>query len=257
MSEPTPETSSTEKSNLGHKPQVHDGFWYEKSKQFIEDSDKKTIASAEKLEKLILWLWGIYTSIIGLGAGGLSAFAKIEIHWIAIFIFLLPSILLLWAYWFVTMSMSIVPSNFDPRDVVGIKKAYKDATIEKTKRYNCAKYTTLFACGLIPILIFSTAVLNSYKVDFQAHKSSIPSKPEKTIISINGDFPSSKEFSIFIYNLKDMSIVYPPVKYSTVQKAKLQTSVEVDTNKINGDLGVAIEWEEDVFTRKTVVKVVK
>lgn len=244
-------------STILYKPLVHEGYWFEKGKQYIDDSFKNITTTSEKLEKFILWLWGIYTSIIGLGAGGLTAFAKVDIHWMGILAFLTPSILLLFAYWKATVSTSIVPEKFDPRSADEIKQAYKNTIQTKTNHIKVSKFFVITSCFLIPVLIFSATLLTKEsKIEFQTYKVEIPDQLDKVKITINGDFPSNKDLLLYIYNVKDMSIVLYPVRFYTTQKGRVQTFIEVDKNKIKGELGVVLEIEEDKSTKKSYTKII-
>ena len=56
--------------NTEEKPKfrshLNEGYWFDVGKRLVDGAETNLNTSAEKFEKLILWFWGIYTTIVGL-----------------------------------------------------------------------------------------------------------------------------------------------------------------------------------------------
>lgn len=154
---------------LEYKPTINDGFWYDIGKDLVSGLPEKINISAEKFEKLILWLWGIYTPLIGIGAGGLTLLQQNLPSMMVMFLLILPCIVLLFSYWLVVRAQTSVFVSFDPRSPTEIENKYSWIVYEKGKYFSLSRWVTLVACTLIPI-----AMLSHY---FDRKQSSI-AKPE-------------------------------------------------------------------------------
>lgn len=124
-----------EKAPAEEKPKyrshLHEGYWFDVGKRLIDDSEVNINNSAEKFEKLILWFWGVYTSIVGLGAGGFTVFLGKSISIGTLIGLIIPSVILLIAYWLTTAASTSAIVSFEHRSPDSIREAFMDGLKEK------------------------------------------------------------------------------------------------------------------------------
>lgn len=129
-------------------------FWFEMNKNDVESSFDRLNSSAEKFEKLILWLWSIYTSIIGLGATGVTLFTQIKYPVWAIGFMAIPSIILPIAYWYsINAQTSQVMEIEDRNSPKKIEKAFLIARQAKRDSLDISKHIAFIGCIFISIVI--------------------------------------------------------------------------------------------------------
>jgi hypothetical protein len=152
MSTENPEESKPQK--IIYRTHLHEGYWYDLAKKIIDDSETNINQSAEKFEKLILWFWGVYTSIVGLGAGGFTVFLGKNISTGTLVGLIIPSVILLLAYWLTTAASTSAILEFEHRSPDSIRDAFLDGLKRKTFFFKTAKAFAFLACLAIPVTIY-------------------------------------------------------------------------------------------------------
>jgi hypothetical protein len=174
---------------------LHDGFWYDKAKELVDKAPDNINESAGKFETLVLWLWGIYTTIVGLGAGGLTVFAGMQISNLTLAGLISPSLVLLVSYWLTTAAKTTAIVKFEHRSPEDIRNKYNQAIEVKSRYYKLARLTTLLACALIPVTIFIGNKVKSADSElFVAYEKS----KEGIELSITGNFPEKTKLNLLI-----------------------------------------------------------
>lgn len=173
------------------KPLINDFYWFEVAKDLIDKAPEHINDSADKFKDLILWLWGIYTPIIGLGSSALSLFSKTSYSTTAIGLLVLPSIVLLFAYWAATKARSSANVKFEPRSPEDIERAYFEGLKEKNKYYRLSQILAGISCALIPIAIMTANVSKSDEIKFKTAVA------EKSIL-VSGKFPNQNQVTVFL-----------------------------------------------------------
>ena len=59
------------------KPSIDDQFWFDWSKAHVEGALERRQQAFEKLQNLVLWLWGIYTTFAAVGFTLSSGIVKV------------------------------------------------------------------------------------------------------------------------------------------------------------------------------------
>lgn len=189
-----------EKTSQEEKPKyrshLHEGYWFDVGKRLVDDSEVNINNSAEKFEKLILWFWGIYTSIVGLGAGGFTVFLGKSISIGTLVGMILPSVILLIAYWLTTAASTSAIVSFEHRSPDSIREAFMDGLKEKGRYYNLARIFAFLACLVIPMTIFIANRVQSG--DFEVLR--VKSAGDNYNISLSGNVPKGSRYELSIFS---------------------------------------------------------
>lgn len=221
------------------KPLINDAYWFQVAKNLVDDSYNQINRSAERFEKLILWLWGIYTPLVGLGASGVHLLSRVNYNLFSIILLVVPSIVLLFAYWFTTKaSSSVLMKIKDHRSPEMIKEAFNDSLKKKGFDYLIAQILAGIACALIPIALLVSHIQMKQEIQFSAKLDE-----SKRYVMVNGFFPDKEKVRI--------SINRQPAKEYSLINSILQIQIPFDIQNVKGNiLEVYAEWKEgDVYYR--------
>lgn len=211
------------------KPLINDFYWFEISKDLVDKAPDRINDSSQRFEKLILWLWGTYTPIIGLGSGGLALLNKVDYSKFTISLLLMPCFVLLIAYWLATKAQSSFRMEFEPRSPDSIRDAYMFSLQEKGRYYRWSQLLTLAACAFVPLAILLSNISKEDKVEVSIElNKEIPNQ-----IEISGKIPGKQEVDILINSENKRKIKLIDSKFNTF----------VDSRDYNEKrLEVSIEW---------------
>jgi hypothetical protein len=112
------------------QPAITDRYWFEYSKSLLDTAIARREAAAETLQKLVVWLWAIYT---GAAAAGFALSGKQLDFWPTALI-ALPSGLLVLVYWAAVWVQMPRIVAFDPRSPTEIEAAYSEILLAKNQR---------------------------------------------------------------------------------------------------------------------------
>jgi hypothetical protein len=192
--------------NTEEKPKfrshLNEGYWFDVGKRLVDGAETNLNTSAEKFEKLILWFWGIYTTIVGLGAGGFTVFAGKSISIGTLMGLVLPSVILLIAYWLTTAASTSAMVEFEHRSPDSIREAFMDGLKTKGRFYTLARLFAFLACLAIPLTIFLANRTQSG--DFEVLNTE--ANGDSVILMISGFVPKKSQFELTIH-LKENTIL--------------------------------------------------
>lgn len=191
-----------------YRSHLHEGYWFDLGKKLVDEAETNINASSEKFEKLILWFWGVYTSIVGLGAGGFTIILGKSISILTLAGLVLPSVILLVAYWLTTAASTSAIVEFEHRSPDSIRDAFMDGMKIKGRFYNLARIFAFIACLAIPLTIFLANRIQSG--DFEILR--IKSENGIHTISVSGLVPKGSSYELTV--IADNKI-YPPIKAKT------------------------------------------
>ena len=113
------------------KPTLNDQYWFDLSKTMVDSGHDRRDQYAEKLQKLVLWMWGIYTAATGVG----FALADKRLSILTTCIVAAASGLLIVVYWCTFWCMAPgIAGGFDPRSPDDIRDTYSTAMRVKDTR---------------------------------------------------------------------------------------------------------------------------
>ena len=131
------------------RPSIDDEFWFNWSKSHIEGALERRQQAFAKLQNLVLWLRGIYTSF---AAVGFTLSNKSLDLWPAILI-ALASGLLIAVYWATVWGQLPVSTKFDPRSPTDIQRAHHTSISTKDHRLRIALGMSVIAAVAVAVAL--------------------------------------------------------------------------------------------------------
>lgn len=130
-------------------PKINDDYWFGWSKQYIDDALERRNAAFSKLQNLVVWLWGIYTTFAAVGFA-LSSKALEPVTVIAISA---ASVLLIMVYWACVWGQMTIPVEFDPRSPTEIRDAHYNLVKKKDDRLKITTGLSLLAAASVAVAL--------------------------------------------------------------------------------------------------------
>ena len=215
------------------KPAIDKQFWFDLSKEMVEGAASKRNEAAGKLQKFIVWLWGIYTASAAVGI----ALSKTSYSLPVIILIASPSAILIFAYWLALWVQMPVPIQFDRRISAEIRDAHKKGVKTKSRKLNWAIALSLISAVLVSLaLIAASLSKQAVSSDFKAYYETIQ---ERNAIVVAGHFPTDTKITLRISAVPGASKEYI---YITSHSGELQKNIELDFTSDKYD--VEVEWQE-------------
>lgn len=239
------------------EPKISPQFWFDLSKTLVENVPDKINESASQFEKLLLWLWGVYTPLVGIGTSAISLWANTPSPGTMVLL-LLPCVLLLFAYWFVSKAKSTVLVEFSPDAFDSIERAYQNIIQTKNEYFEKAQKITLITCAIVPLSIFS------YYLDLRPKSQSEPSlsigktfidQKQILIVHVSGDFQVATEKEPIHIQILSTGQEIPTDKKAFLNP-KANEVIEIRSNLESPitNVDVKLHWKESTEIEKTWTK---
>lgn len=218
------------------KPLIGDDFWFEYSKKLVEAGSKAPGEISDKFQKMVVWLWGIYTA----GAAVGFSLADKQLSLLSTLLIASASASLILVYWCAVWIQVPVDVSFDPRSPTQIKDAYAMGTKTKRRRTKITMWVSFLAAILVVLSLTlaslspsaatqapgMVAVLGKKDVKQQLSLTAInlAVKPEDPLVTVRVQASPQKEADGSPWNFKptakgllQVSLpVNPPVEKATV-----------------------------------------
>lgn len=230
-------------------------YWLDTYQKNLIDSHHDNInRSAEKLEKISLWLWGIYSPVIGISSGLIQYYLALPFSNVFYAMLLTPAVLLIFAYYVTISAQSSksFPMDFDSDR--SLKNHFFETAKQKTKDLNIAKWLVFSSCVLIPIalLIAATQIHQPAKPKpYQLATTTAMASPTQTRIIVSGYFPANKEIFLTVENEKQT-----PLKTyhgHTDQNGKLQFDFTLPSGN-QPKIKIRAEWQSKQKSYRAIAR---
>jgi len=135
-------------------------FWLNYPKESNEDFLKAIDAGAAKLQAMVLWFWGLYTSAFTLGVS--INYIKAPLWVLASFVS--PIVLLILSYWYCVFAqlpviVGLIPQKgYDPTKEDDIRKEYDAGLKRKYNRLKGASFLTFISALFLGIALSSLPI---------------------------------------------------------------------------------------------------
>lgn len=220
------------------KPKVDDQFWFDKSADMVDSAVSKRNEAAAKLQKFLVWLWGIYTASASVGI----ALSKTSYSLPVIILIASPSAILIIAYWLTVWVQMPLGAGFDARIPGDIKANYFRWVSIKSNKLRLALALSLFAAVLVSLaLIAASLSKQAVPPNFKAYYQTIQKRDS---IAIAGHFPADTKIILRISSVPPSTVpgASKELLYVTSQYGELQKNIELDFTADKYD--VEVEWQE-------------
>jgi hypothetical protein len=143
------------------RPKVDDAYWFAMSEDLVGKSLGTHEAAAAKLQNLVLWLWGVYTTYATVG---LALAGKSLPLWATILI-ALASAALIAVYWGTFWVQAPVAGHeFDPRSPDDIRHAFTGILEERNRRFQLTLAGSVLAAFLVALALVVASTTKSEPV---------------------------------------------------------------------------------------------
>ncbi len=239
------------------EPKITPQFWFDLSKNLVEGVPEKINSSVEQFEKLTIWLWGIYTPLVGIGTSAVGILGNFFPSVWTMLLILIPCFSLLFSYWFLSKARSSVIVSFHADDYFNIKQEYENMIKTKNFYFSLAQKITLVTCALIPISIFSYYL---DKIVFFAKPNfvvKVLEEPKKVSVSISGFFPLvDEEELIHLKVTADEKEISLPFSAFLNPKQKV-IYLELELPEKTQEVKASLEWKASREEKRILSKFVQ
>jgi len=161
-------------------PSVDHAYWFEYSKSLLDEALNKRETAAGAIQKLVVWLWGIYTASAAIG---FTLSGKELSFWPAIIIAAASGSLII-VYWGTVWVQVPIAVSFDPRSPTEIKGAYNKAVKEKSFRLSVTLLGSVVAAIMVSVALMVASVSKPLKHDYSNISAKVSELGGKQILSV-------------------------------------------------------------------------
>jgi hypothetical protein len=226
-------------SNPLPRPKLDDQYWFNLSETLANKALDARDQAAAKLQNLVLWLWGIYTTLAAVG----FALAGKNLSPLHTALIVLASACLIVVYWATVWVQMPKLVAFDPRSPDEIReKAYVENVRAKHEHLRIALSLALLASILVATAL-AVASLAKPEPAQQTPRlaAALTGSGEKRSIAVTG-YVGKTDGSPVLVRLSSSKQTFEPVRILATDSGLVQTSVPVLTQET--PLAVTLEWKE-------------
>jgi hypothetical protein len=140
------------------RPKVDDAYWFAVSEDLVTKSLGAHEAAAAKLQTLVLWLWGIYTTYATVG---IALAGKSLPLWATVLI-ALASAALIGVYWGTFWVQAPIGAfEFDPRSPDDIRYAFTGILEERNRRFKLTLAGSVIAASMVAVALIVASTSKS------------------------------------------------------------------------------------------------
>lgn len=232
--------------------QVSETFWLNIAAEQVYSTPANRNAAVERLQKTIVWVFGVYTSITV--AGLLFAKSDAWNGWSLVF-FGLAFFLLTVAYRVATMATFPVPESFYAEEAASVRDGFNKAISESNTRFEEAVglcFTGVIFYSLAIFSLFASSALNRFTFS-KAEKSN-----DDLRIELKKDPCSTHTYDVQILSAKNSWVGIRVLRGSTNQKDTIaRDTLNIITNQRQKDLQVFVDSTQKIAFKLRVADTLK
>lgn len=220
-------------------PKIDDAYWFTYSEEILAGAQQKRESAAAAIQKLVVWLWGIYTAS---AAVGFTLSGKELSFWPSVIIAAASGSLIL-VYWGTVWVQAPIPIEFDPRSPTEIESAYNKSVVIKSRRLSITLFASVIAAIMVSYALIVASVSKPVKHDYSDVSASIEIIDGNSVMSIMTWVGETKRVSITATTLlpdnkqgKKIQAVILPTK-----EGLLQTSLDLQDEIVETIL-LELKW---------------
>jgi hypothetical protein len=161
-------------------PLIDHAYWFDYSKKMIDGAQNKREAAAASIQKLVVWLWGIYTASAAIG---FTLSGKELSFWPAILIAAASGALII-VYWGTVWVQVPITIAFDPRSPTEIESAYSKAVKTKSFRLSMTLFGSVIAAIMVSLALMVASVVKPVKQDYSNIITDVEEYNGRQILSV-------------------------------------------------------------------------
>lgn len=136
-------------------PAIDDSYWFAFSKNVVDTSVSRRDEAAATLQKVALWLWGVYTASATVG----FALSEKDLTIGYATLIAAASVLLILLYWAAAWVQLPPLLRFDPRSPDDIRAAHNRMTLIRSRKLALAAALSLLAAASVSVALIAASVV--------------------------------------------------------------------------------------------------
>lgn len=222
-------------------PKIDEEYWFTFSETLIGKAQDRQEQAAEKLQNLVLWLWGIYTASAAVG----FALAKKDIPLWPTLLIAAASASLIAVYWGTVWVRVPLLVEFDPRSPTEIEHAYAELIYARNRRLQITLVLSVVAAVAVTVsLVIASTIKESQPPGLTA---SIVSSRGNDAVAATARVGKTKEVRVDVRDQDGNSVTEGAGVYLPTDEGLLQVSLPI--KGMHSDIVVVVEWEEATGTK--------
>ena len=241
-------------TNLPVVPKINDSYWFNYSENLLNGAEQKRDAAAAAIQKLVVWLWGIYTAS---AAVGFTLSGK-ELSFWPTFIVAAASGALIIVYWGTVWVQVPITVEFDARSPTEIREVYKKIISGKSLRLGVTLFLSVIAAVMVSVALVTASVSKPAKQDITNVQTGIDYINGKSVVSVTAWVGETKRVSVSASQFSVDGKKQKPVNVEIIptREGLLQTSLQISDKPVK-DLLLTLEWQTKNANVVTVARKVK
>ncbi len=236
------------------QPLVDDKYWFDYSEKHVSTAVERRDKAAAKLQNLVLWLWGIYTTYAAVG----FVLSKKPIGLLSTILIAAASAFLIAVYvGTVWIQMPVVKnSGFDPRSPTDIRMLYYNIVSVKEFRLRVTLVLSIIAAIMVTVALIVASVSKAGQEGPNGFIAKVYSQENKHFIALTANIGNAEKALVAIKPIpsrQDPSETTTFV-FSPTEKGLIQTSIPV-SSKVN-QFEVSLEWKDKSRMKTMFVRTV-
>lgn len=221
-------------------PKINDDFWFSFSEGYVNRAQETQEKAAEKLQNLVLWLWGIYTTFTAIG----FALAQKGLDFWPTLLISAASASLIAVYWSAVWVSVPLFVEFDPRSPTEIAKAYGDSTRKRAERLKFTVILSIAAIFLVSLSLMVASVAKEPKAPKPpALAASAKVMAGQTHVAVTAAVGNTTEARIDVLGAAGESLTGHGLEpYLPTDDGQIQTSIALPGNL--DKVSVVVEWND-------------
>jgi hypothetical protein len=220
-------------------PKVDDAYWFSVSEDLVNKSVTRQEEAAGKLQNLVLWLWGIYTTYAAVGA----TLAGKSIPLWAVLLIALASAALIAVYWGTVWVQAPVAVSFDPRSPDDIRSAFGDILAAKQKRFAATMAGSVAAAFLVAVALVVASTVKEDRAVTPSLAGAMVDIAEERQLAIVATIDKGSQALVRVEPLPQTH-AFPRAEHAALatEGGLVQTNVRLD--RAVKTARVTIEWKD-------------
>ncbi len=234
------------------QPLVDDKYWFDYSEKHVSTAVERRDKAAAKLQNLVLWLWGIYTTYAAVG----FVLSKKPIGLLSTILIAAASAFLIAVYWGTVWVQMPPLVHFDRKSASQIRE--KHGLIVKTKdiRLKVTLLLSIIAAIMVTVALIVASVSKAGQEGPNGFIAKVYSQENKHFIALTANIGNAEKALVAIKPIpsrQDPSETTTFV-FSPTEKGLIQTSIPV-SSKVN-QFEVRLEWKDKSRMKTMFVRTV-
>jgi len=220
-------------------PKINDDYWFAVSENLVNRAQEAREQAAEKIQNLVLWLWGIYTAS---AAAGFALAAK-DLNVVTALAIGLASASLIFVYWGSVWVRIPKLVRFDPRSPEQIEAAFGDIIRAKHFRLKITLWLSALAAFMVA---FSLLIASLAKKQPELMPPSLLATAESiggnTDVAVTAAVGQVKEVRIDVHDPANKSLTKSGVGRFLTKDGRVHVNLPVEGSPPT--VIVTIEWKD-------------